>query len=248
MAPLAASVASTMCRSPAVMATTSARVAPMASMASCCGAFKASPMRLHGYEGFQVATVKKPAPTFIADIVENGEIKNGVSLQTLLEKNNYVVLVFYPLDFTFVCPTELNAFSDASAQFKELKTQVLGVSVDSVYSHLAWVNQPRNKGGLGKDFAMPLVSDITKNISRDYGVLIEEDGIALRGTFIIDNTGVVRSMTVNDLGIGRSVEETIRTIQALEKHKSGDVVPCGWKPGKATMDVAKAAEFFAKNN
>ena len=124
-------------------------------------------------------------------------------------------MYFYPLDFTFVCPTEIIAFSDRIHEFQDINCEVVGVSTDSHFSHLAWINQPRKQGGLG-GLNYPLVSDFNKNISRDFGVLIEEAGIALRGLFIIDPEGVVRQMSINDLPVGRSVDETLRLIKAFQ--------------------------------
>ncbi|KAJ0793633.1 putative thioredoxin-dependent peroxiredoxin [Helianthus annuus] len=124
----------------------------------------------------------------------------------------YVILFFYPLDFTFVCPTEITAFSDRYAEFEKINTEILGVSVDSVFSHLAWVQTDRKSGGLG-DLNYPLVSDVTKSIAKAFNVLIEDQGIALRGLFIIDKEGVIQHSTINNLAIGRSVDETMRTLQ-----------------------------------
>merc|ERR1712179_218294 len=157
--------------------------------------------------------------------VVNGDFKE-VKLEDY--KGKYLVLYFYPLDFTFVCPTEIIAFSDRIQDFKEINCEVVGVSTDSHFSHLAWINTPRKEGGLG-GLNYPLASDFTKKISEDYGVLIPEAGIALRGLFIIDPKGVVRQMSVNDLPVGRSVDETIRLVKAfqfVEKH--GEVCPANW--------------------
>jgi alkyl hydroperoxide reductase subunit AhpC len=187
--------------------------------------------------------VTKEAPHFTSDAVVNGEFKS-ISLSSYRGKN--VVLFFYPLDFTFVCPTEIIAFSERIAEFKQRNTEVLGVSVDSKFSHLAWINTPRAKGGLGK-LEYPLVEDLTKQISKDYGVLLDA-GIALRGLFVIDSKGIVRHITVNDLPLGRSVDEALRVIDAwshFEKH--GEVCPADWKPGQAGMNTAKSAEYFEKN-
>jgi len=193
------------------------------------------------------AQVQKPAPAFKAQAVVDGQFKE-VSLADYQGK--YVVVYFYPLDFTFVCPTEIIAFSDRIAEFKELNTEVIGISTDSHFSHLAWISQPRKQGGLG-GLSYPLVSDFSKNISRDYGVLIEEAGIALRGLFIIDPTGVVRQMSVNDLPVGRSVDETLRLIKAfqfVEQH--GEVCPAGWTPDSPTIkpDPKGSLEYFDKVN
>ncbi|XP_024012510.1 2-Cys peroxiredoxin BAS1-like, chloroplastic isoform X1 [Eutrema salsugineum] len=160
----------------------------------------------------------------------------------------YVILFFYPLDFTFVCPTEITAFSDRYEEFEKLNTEVLGVSVDSVFSHLAWVQTDRKSGGLG-DLNYPLVSDITKSISKSFGVLIPDQGIALRGLFIIDKEGVIQHSTINNLGIGRSVDETMRTLQALQyvQENPDEVCPAGWKPGEKSMkpDPKLSKEYFS---
>jgi alkyl hydroperoxide reductase subunit AhpC len=163
-----------------------------------------------------------------------------------------LVLFFYPLDFTFVCPTEITAFADRVAEFEALGAKVVGASVDSKFSHLAWVQTPRNKGGLGK-CAFPLLADLTKSISRDYGVLVEDPadglaGISLRGTFIIDPKGIVRSITINDEAVGRSVDECLRTLKAFQHADAhGVVCPAEWKDkGSRTMrpDPVKSQEYF----
>jgi peroxiredoxin 2/4 len=157
-------------------------------------------------------------------------------------------LFFYPLDFTFVCPTEITAFSDRYAEFKALNTEVLGVSVDSQFSHLAWIQTDRKSGGLG-DLAYPLVADIKKDISAAYNVLDPNEGIALRGLFIIDQDGVVQHSTINNLSVGRSVDETLRTLQAFQYTQAhpDEVCPAGWQPGAKTMnpDPVKSKDFFA---
>ena len=188
--------------------------------------------------------VTKEAPTFTSQAVVNGEFK-PVSLTDY--RGKYVLLFFYPLDFTFVCPTEIIAFSDRVAEFETRGVQVLGCSIDSRFSHLAWINTPRSKGGLG-ELKYPLVEDLTKQISKDYGVLLDA-GIALRGLFLIDKGGVVRHVTINDLPIGRSVDEALRVIDALQyTEKHGEVCPADWKPGKDALDPKKAGEYFAKAN
>lgn len=132
------------------------------------------------------------------------------------------------MDFTFVCPTEIIAFSDAVEKFKKLNTEVMAISVDSEFTHLAWMKTPRNEGGLGK-INIPLVSDITKEISKKYGVLLENEGVALRGLFIIDTKGYVRQITVNDLPVGRNVDEVLRLISAFQfSDKHGEVCPANW--------------------
>lgn len=152
----------------------------------------------------------------------------------------------YPLDFTFVCPTEIVAFSDRVDEFKAIGAEVVGVSVDSQFSHLAWNNTPTNKGGLG-GCKYPLVADLTKQISRDYGVLIEDAGISFRGLFIISPTGILRQITVNDLPVGRSVDETLRLVKAFQfTDVHGEVCPANWTPGAKTMnpDPVKSQEYF----
>mmetsp|Transcript_29922 Transcript_29922/g.42054 ORF Transcript_29922/g.42054 Transcript_29922/m.42054 type:complete len:241 (-) Transcript_29922:54-776(-) len=192
-----------------------------------------------------VARVQGKAPSFTADAVINGDFK-AISLDDY--KGKYVILMFYPLDFTFVCPTEIIAFSDRVQDFKDNNCEVLAISVDSKYTHLAWINTPRKQGGLG-DLKLPLVSDITKQISRDYGVLLEDEGISLRGLFIINEQGVIRHIGINDLPVGRSVDEALRLVQAFQyTDKYGEVCPSGWKPGDLTMhaDPEKAKEYFGK--
>lgn len=190
------------------------------------------------------AFVTKPAPEFTAQAVVNGEFKK-ISLTDY--RGKYVVFFFYPLDFTFVCPTEIIAFSDRIAEFEKRGVQVLGCSIDSRFSHLAWINTPRAKGGLG-EMKYPLVEDLTKKISSDYGVLLD-DGIALRGLFLIDKEGVIRHATINDLPLGRSVDEALRVVDALQHfEKHGEVCPADWKPGKDALNPKKAGEYFEKAN
>ncbi|KAI0471006.1 thioredoxin-like protein [Xylariaceae sp. FL0804] len=180
------------------------------------------------------AFVQKPAPAFKATTVfPNGEFKD-IKLSDYL--GQWVVLLFYPMDFTFVCPTEIIQYNDALPRFREINTQVLGVSTDSHFSHLAWTERPRKQGGLGSDLQLPLVADRSMSISRSYGVLIEEEGVALRGLFIIDPKGVLRQITVNDLPVGRDVAETIRLVQAFQfTDEHGEVCPAGWQNGAQTM-------------
>lgn len=190
--------------------------------------------------------VSRKAPAFEGEAVVGKEFKN-IKLSDY--KGKYVVLFFYPLDFTFVCPTEITAFSDKAAEFEKINTQIIGCSVDSKFSHLAWINQPRAEGGLG-DINFPLLADITKEISRDYGVLIEESGVALRGVFVIDPEGILKIQMVNDLGIGRNVDEVLRLVQAVQYTEThGEVCPAGWTPGSDTIvpDVQKSKEYFSKH-
>lgn len=149
---------------------------------------------------------------------------------------------------TFVCPTEVIAFSERVDEFKKLDTELVAVSVDSHFTHLAWVNTPRKQGGLG-DINFPILSDLTKSISSDYGVLLEGAGIALRGLFIIDPKGVVRQVTINDLPVGRSVDETLRLVKAFKyTDEHGEVCPANWEPSKPTINPAKAGDYFEKQN
>ncbi|KAI1709936.1 ahpC/TSA family domain-containing protein [Ditylenchus destructor] len=191
------------------------------------------------------AFIGKPAPDFTADAVVDGDFKS-VSLSDY--KGKYVVLFFYPLDFTFVCPTEIIAFSDRVEEFKKLNVVVLAASTDSKFAHLEWISKPRKQGGLG-EMNIPVLADTNHKISRDYGVLKEDEGIAYRGLFIIDPKGVLRQITINDLPVGRSVDETLRLVQAfqyVEKH--GEVCPAGWTPGKDTIkpDPKGSQQYFGK--
>ncbi|MCU0569855.1 MAG: peroxiredoxin [Oculatellaceae cyanobacterium Prado106] len=189
--------------------------------------------------------VGQVAPDFTATAVYDEEFK---TIKLSDYRGKYVVLFFYPLDFTFVCPTEITAFSDSYEKFKSINTEVLGVSVDSEFSHLAWIQTPRTDGGLG-DLAYPLVSDIKKEIGSAYNVLDPDAGITLRGLFIIDKEGVIQHATINNLAFGRSVDETLRVLQAIQYVQShpDEVCPANWQPGEKTMspDPVKSKEFFA---
>jgi alkyl hydroperoxide reductase subunit AhpC len=190
--------------------------------------------------------VQQKAPDFKAQAVVNKEFKD-VSLSDY--KGKWVVLFFYPLDFTFVCPTEITAFSDRIEEFKKLNTEVIGASVDSKFSHLAWVNTDRKQGGLG-DIKYPLVADMTKSIARDYGVLIENAGHTLRGLFLINPEGVVKYAVVHDNSVGRNVDETLRVIQAFQHNaETGEVCPANWSKGKDTIkpNVNASKSYFQKN-
>lgn len=176
--------------------------------------------------------VNKPAPDFTAQAVVNGQFKT-VSLSDY--KGKYVVLFFYPLDFTFVCPTELHAFQDKANEFKKRNVEVIGASIDSHFSHFAWVSTPKNQGGI-QGVEYPLIADITKSISKDYDVLLEEDGVALRGLFLIDQQGIVQHQVVNNLPLGRNVDEVLRMVDALQYfEKNGEVCPANWKEGDKSM-------------
>ncbi|KAL1920348.1 uncharacterized protein VTP21DRAFT_1494 [Calcarisporiella thermophila] len=190
--------------------------------------------------------IQKPAPFFKGTAVVDGEFKT-ISIDDF--KGKYLVLFFYPLDFTFVCPTEIVAFSDAIDEFKKRDVNVVACSVDSEFSHLAWINTPRKQGGLG-DMNIPILSDITKRVSRDYGVLLEDSGVALRGLFIIDQNSIVRQVTINDLPVGRNVQEVLRLIDAFKfTDEYGEVCPANWNAWSATMkaDTKDSKEYFAKH-
>merc|ERR1719283_4689 len=188
----------------------SAFVRSLGNISRLCTSLRSTQVRnLSASRPFYQAQVQKPAPGFTAQAVVDGQFKE-ISLSDYQSK--YLVVYFYPLDFTFVCPTEIIAFSDRIKEFTDLGCEVIGISTYSHFSHLAWINTPRKQGGLG-GLSYPLVSDFNKTISKDYGVLIEEAGIALRGLFIIDPQGVIRQMSINDLPVGRSVDETLRLIK-----------------------------------
>lgn len=187
--------------------------------------------------------VQQEAPLFKAQAVMPDCSFKEISLADY--RGRYVLLFFYPLDFTFVCPTEIIAFSDRVAEFEKLGVQVLGASVDSHFTHLAWRNTPRSEGGLG-EIKYPLIADLNKEISKAYDVLLP-GGIALRGLFLIDKQGIVRHQVVNDLPLGRSVDEALRMVKALkffEEH--GEVCPANWKDGARTIkpDPQASKEFF----
>jgi alkyl hydroperoxide reductase subunit AhpC len=189
--------------------------------------------------------VQQKAPDFAAKAVIGEEFKD-IKLSDY--RGKYVVLFFYPLDFTFVCPTEIVAFSDRIDEFKKRGAEVLGVSIDSHFSHLAWIKTPRAQGGLG-GINYPLVADLNKAIAREYGVLLEGAGIALRGLFLIDRDGVIRNIVVNDLPLGRSVDETLRVLDALQHfEQNGEVCPADWKPGGLTIKptVKDSKHYFEK--
>ena len=178
--------------------------------------------------------IGKKAPKFKAKAVIQDQIVDDFSLEQF-EGKKYVIFFFYPLDFTFVCPTELHAFQEKIAAFEELGAAVVGCSIDSHFSHLAWLNTPKAKGGI-QGVHYPLVSDINKTIANDYHVLNEEEGIAFRGLFLMDKQGIVRHQLVNDLPLGRSVDEALRLLKALifvEEH--GEVCPANWNQGEKTM-------------
>lgn len=191
--------------------------------------------------------VGREAPDFTAQAV----LPDGTFKQVKLSdfRGKYVVLYFYPLDFTFVCPSEIIAFDNHLAEFKERNCEVLGVSVDSHFSHHAWRNTPVDQGGIGP-IQYPLIADITKSIARDFDVLTPDGAVAYRGLFLIDTKGIVRHQIVNDLPLGRSIDEAIRMVDALQfNEKNGEVCPANWKKGKEGMkaNAAGVASYLAKN-
>ncbi|XP_006257013.1 peroxiredoxin-4 isoform X1 [Rattus norvegicus] len=195
----------------------------------------------------ETVMISKPAPYWEGTAVINGEFKE---LKLTDYRGKYLVFFFYPLDFTFVCPTEIIAFGDRIEEFKSINTEVVACSVDSQFTHLAWINTPRRQGGLGP-IRIPLLSDLNHQISKDYGVYLEDSGHTLRGLFIIDDKGVLRQITLNDLPVGRSVDETLRLVQAFQyTDKHGEVCPAGWKPGSETIipDPAGKLKYFDKLN
>ncbi len=192
--------------------------------------------------------VAKQAPDFTATaVMGDNSMKEDFKLSDYHGK--YVVLFFYPLDFTFVCPSEIIAFDRALDQFKEKNCEVIGVSIDSQFTHWAWKNTPVDKGGIG-NIQYPLVADLDKSISRRYGVLLDI-GIALRGTFLIDREGIIRHEVINDLPLGRNVDETLRMLDALQFHEQhGDVCPANWKQGEEAMKPTAegVADYLAKHS
>jgi peroxiredoxin (alkyl hydroperoxide reductase subunit C) len=193
-----------------------------------------------------MSLVTKQAPDFTAQAVMGDNTFEELELSSY--RGKYVVLFFYPLDFTFVCPSEIIAFNDKLEMFKQRNAEVIGVSVDSHFTHLAWKNTPRDEGGIG-DIDYPLVADLDKSISRDFGVL-SEDAVALRGLYLIDKDGIIRHELVNDLGLGRSVEETIRVLDALQfTEERGEVCPANWHKGDEAMTPTAegVADYLAKH-
>ncbi len=190
--------------------------------------------------------VGQSAPAFEGPAVINGQIKN-VQLSDF--KGKWKTLFFYPLDFTFVCPTEITAFSDNIKLFEDLGCQVIGCSIDSQFSHLAWTQQDRKQGGLG-EIKYPLLADVTKKIATSYGCLIADAGVAFRATYIIDDKDIIQHASINNLGVGRNVEETARLVEAFQyTAKHGEVCPAGWTKGKDSMKPSPdgSKEWFNKN-
>jgi peroxiredoxin (alkyl hydroperoxide reductase subunit C) len=191
--------------------------------------------------------IQQPAPNFSAEAAMPGGEIGTINLADY--RGQYVVLFFYPLDFTFVCPTEIYAFSDKIEAFRERNTVVLGASVDSVHAHLAWLNMPREEGGIAGT-PYPLISDLDKQIARDYGVLLDKPSVALRAVCLIDREGIVRSMMVNDLSLGRSIDEVIRLLDALQySEQSGGVCPANWQRGEPVMEASlEGVRTYARQN
>ncbi len=199
--------------------------------------------------------VGDPAPKFSAKALVGSEFKDvsyeggALNIGDQTTKDEWLVLFFYPLDFTFVCPTEIIAFSDRLDEFTKINTKVMSCSIDSHFSHMAWQNLPRKAGGLG-EIRYPMLADVTKQIACDYCVLLD-NGIAARGLFIIDPQGVLQSYTVNNLAVGRSVDETLRLIQGYQfVAEHGEVCPANWTPGGDSMkpDPDGSKEYFSKVN
>ena len=190
--------------------------------------------------------VTKEAPDFSAQAVLPDN--SFAELKLSSHRGKYVVLFFYPLDFTFVCPSEIIAFDKAVAKFEERNCQVIGVSVDSHFTHLAWKETPRDKGGIG-NVQYPLVADLSKNISREYGVLLGEE-VSLRGLFLIDKDGIVQHALVNNLPLGRNVDEALRLLDALQyTEQHGEVCPANWQQGEDAMTPSAegVASYLAKH-
>lgn len=193
------------------------------------------------------ALVTQQAPDFTAQTVmpDNSIVEKSLSD---LRGGKYAVLFFYPMDFTFVCPSEIIAFDKKLDEFKKRDCEVIAASVDSHYTHLAWKNTPRDQGGIG-NVQFPLVSDLSKRIAEAYGVLVEGT-VALRGLFLIDREGVVRHCVINDLPLGRNVDEAIRMVDALQfTEQHGEVCPANWHPGEEGMDASPegVAKYLAKH-
>jgi peroxiredoxin (alkyl hydroperoxide reductase subunit C) len=191
--------------------------------------------------------VTKQAPDFTAvTLMPDNTFNEKFTLSSFLGK--YVVLFFYPLDFTFVCPSEIIAFDKKLSEFKRRNCEVIAVSVDSHFTHLAWKNTPVNKGGIG-NVQFPMVSDLSKDISKKYGILFNEI-ISLRGLFLIDKKGIVRHSVVNDLPLGRNVDEALRMVDALQfTEECGEVCPANWRKGDEGMKPTAegVASYLAKN-
>lgn len=192
--------------------------------------------------------VTRPAPNFTATaVMPDNSMKEDFSLSDY--RGKYIILFFYPLNFTFVCPSEIITFDHYLKKFQDKNCEIIAVSTDSQFSHLAWKNTPVNEGGIGQ-IQYPLVADLNKSISEQYGIL-QESGVPLRGTFLIDKEGIVRHTVVNDMALGRNIDEALRMLGALQLHeKHGDVCPANWEEGKDTMTPTSlgVAEYLSNLN
>ncbi len=192
--------------------------------------------------------VQQQAPSFKATaVMPDNSMNENFSLEQY--RGKYVVMFFYPLDFTFVCPSEILAFDHRVEEFKKRNCEVIGVSIDSHFTHLAWKNTPVDKGGIGK-VKFPLVADLTKQIAKDYGVLVADGSVALRGTFLIDRQGIVRHAVINDLGLGRNIDDALRMVDALQfLEEHGEVCPANWKKGEKGMKATpEGVAAYLKEN
>ncbi|ENH97208.1 2-cys peroxiredoxin [Gracilibacillus halophilus YIM-C55.5] len=175
--------------------------------------------------------VGRQAPQFDMEAVFPDQSFGKVSLDECMKDARWTVLFFYPMDFTFVCPTEITALSDRYDEFEALDATVIGASTDTIHTHLAWIKTPRSENGLGP-LHFPLAADTNHQVAKQYGVLIEEEGVALRGLFIISPAGELQYQVINHNNIGRDVDETLRVLQALQ---TGALCPANWKPGQQTL-------------
>ncbi|KAG9394571.1 hypothetical protein J8273_3821 [Carpediemonas membranifera] len=214
------------------------------SMAKECDDLEMKCKCHHGHKK-PAAQIQKPAPEFEAmAFMPDGTFK---PFSLAEQKGKYFVLVFYPMDFTFVCPTEIIAFSEAAEDFRKLGAEVAVISTDSHFTHMAWSNTPRKEGGVGS-LSIPMIADNNHDIAKKYGVYLLEAGVALRGLFIIDDKGILRQITVNDLPVGRDVAETKRLLQAFQfTDKYGEVCPAGWHPGDDTINPEDKEAYFSKH-
>lgn len=195
-----------------------------------------------------LAQIGQDAPDFTTTALVDGDFDENFTMSQ--HRGKYTVLFFYPLDFTFVCPTEIIAFSDRAHEFKELNCNVMACSTDSHFAHLAWTSQSRKMGGIG-DMNIPLLADCNHDIGTKYGVMVPGAGITYRGLFIIDANHKIRQITVNDLPVGRSVDETLRLVKAFQfVDKHGEVCPANWTPGADTIkpDPKNSKDYFDKTN
>eukprot|EP01126_Amoeba_proteus_P020795 TRINITY_DN2111_c0_g1_i19.p1 TRINITY_DN2111_c0_g1~~TRINITY_DN2111_c0_g1_i19.p1 ORF type:complete len:219 (+),score=21.58 TRINITY_DN2111_c0_g1_i19:94-750(+) len=204
------------------------------------------PLRVPARFGSTVSipSIGSPAPDFSAKALVNGEFKE-IKLSDY--KGKYLVLFFYPLDFTFVCPTEIIAFSEKAEEFRKNGAEVVGVSIDSVFTHAAWVRTPQKQGGLGK-INIPLIADVNRNLSESYGALFGNTGFSLRALYIVGPTGNLRHVTMNEPPVGRNPDEILRLVQAFQYNDAhGEVCPANWRPGSDTINPAQSSKYFEKH-